>query len=98
MARPEPSPRKLRRAGSRRIADLVDRLRDFDELREVQPARFDHGSSNFVHFHYHADGRIIADVRISDRRFVAFDVSEESGQQEVLEAIAHHFESRRGGS
>ena len=90
------TPRKHRRAGLRRLADLLDELREFTELREPRPAEFEFESRPFLHFHYHADGTIIADVRLSKRRFIPFDVSEEAGQQEVLAAIERHLGSRRG--
>lgn len=91
------TPRKRRRAGLERIADLLDQLRGFSELREPRPAEFELDSQPFLHFHHRADGTIIADVRLSKRRFIPFDVSEEDGQREVLYAIEHHLESRRGG-
>lgn len=89
--------RNRRRAGLDRIADLLDQLRDLEELREPRPAEFELDSRPFLHFHYPADGTVVADVRLSKRRFVPFDVSEESGQQEVLAAVAEHLERRRGG-
>ena len=96
MAKSEKSPRLRRRAGFKRLANLLDELRDFSELREVRPAEFGYESQNFLHFHYRADGKIIADVRLSKRGFTPFDVSDEEGQQEVLAAIESHLESRRG--
>ncbi len=91
------TPRRRRRAGLKQLADLLDELREFSELREPRPAEFELESRPFLHFHYRADGTIVADVRLSNRRFIPFDVSEEAGQQEVLAAIERHLESRRGG-
>ena len=91
------TPRKRRRAGLKRLSDLLDELRGFSELREPRPAEFELEFRPFLHFHYRADGTIVADVRLSNRRFVPFDVSEEAGQQEVLAAIERYLESRSGG-
>jgi hypothetical protein len=66
-------------------------------LREPKPAQFEFESHPFLHFHHRPDGTIIADVRLSSRRFIPFDVSEEAGQREVLAAIESHLESRRDG-
>jgi hypothetical protein len=55
-----------------------------------------HGPS-FISTTARAYGMIIADVRLSERRFIPFDVSEESGQREVLDAIERNLESRHGG-
>ena len=57
------------------------------KLREGRPGTFRYGSRPFLHFHYHPDGKIVADVRLSDGAFTGFDVSEEAGQQEVLSVI-----------
>jgi hypothetical protein len=91
------APRESRRAGLNRIADFLDQLRGISELREPRRAEFELESQPFLHFHHRADGTIIADVRLSKRRFTSFDVSEEDGQQEALDAIEHHLEGRRGG-
>ncbi len=86
MAKSE-TPRSRRRAGLKRLASLLDELRALSELREGRPGTFRLGSRPFLHFHYHPDGTIVADVRLSNRGFTQFDVSEEGGQQEVLSAI-----------
>ncbi len=96
MATSQRSPSLRRRAGFKRLANLLDELREFSELREARPAEFDYESRNFLHFHYRADAEIIADVRFSNRRFTPFDVSDDVGQQEVLAAIERYLESRRG--
>ncbi len=96
MAKSETPPRR-RRAGLKRLANLLDELREFGELREPRLAEFEFQSRPFLHFHYRADGTIIADVRLSNRRFIPFDVSEDAGQHEVLAAIERYLESRRGG-
>ncbi len=96
MAKSETPPRR-RRAGLKRLANLLDELREFGELREPRPADFEFESRPFFHFHYGADGTIVADVRLSDRRFISFDVSEEAGQQEALAAVERYLESRRHG-
>ena len=90
-------PRKRRRAGLERIADFLDQLREFSELREPRPAEFELESRPFLHFHYHPDGTIVADVRLSKRRFLPFDVSEAAGQLEVLAEIERYLEGRRVG-
>ena len=91
MAKFETSPRLRRKAGLQRLAGLLDELRALSELREGRPGTFQRGSSPFLHFHYHSDGTIVADVRLSSRGFIPFDVSEEAGQQEVLSAIEQHL-------
>lgn len=91
------TPRERRRAGLKRIADLLDQLRGFRELREPRIAEFELDSQPFLHFHHRADGTILADVRLSKRRFIPFDVSEEDGRREVLYAIEQHLQSRHGG-
>ena len=95
MAKSETPPRR-RKAGLKRLANLLDELREFSELREPRPATFEYESRPFLHFHYRADGTIIADVRLSDRRFIPFYVSEEAGQQEVLAAVESYLESQCG--
>ena len=97
MAKSERSPRLRRKSGLKRVANLLDELREFSELREPRPAFFEYESRPFLHFHYRDDGTIIADVRLSNRRFVPFDVSEEAGQQEVVESIERYLEGHRGG-
>lgn len=96
MAKPETSPRLRRKSGVKRLANLLDELREFTELHEPRPAKFEYESRPFLHFHYRPDGTIIADVRLSKRRFIPFDVSEDAGQREALEAIERYLESRRG--
>ncbi len=81
-----------RKAGLERIAGLLDALRAFGELREGRPGNFQLGSKPFLHFHYHPDGTITGDVRLSGGGFTAFDVSDEDGQQEFLAVV----ESRLG--
>jgi hypothetical protein len=79
------SPKKLRRAGLKRIAPLLEQLRKLEGLRESRTAVFAVGSRPFLHFHYHRDGSIRADIKLSRREpFTPFDVSDEAGQQEVL--------------
>ena len=91
MAKRQTLPRLRHRAGLKRVAGLLDELRSFSELREEQPGTFRYGSVPFLHFHYHPDGRIQADVRLSRRRFTPFDVSEEAGQREVISAIDEYL-------
>ena len=87
MAKFESSPKLRRKAGLERIAGLLGELRALSELRERRPGNFAIGSRPFLHFHYHPDGKIVADVRLSDGGFTPFDVSDEGGQQEVLSVI-----------
>ncbi len=95
MAKSDRSPRLGRRSGRKRLANLLDELREFSELREPRLGTFEYESRPFLRFHYLADGTIIADVRLSKRRFIPFDVSEDAGQQEVLKAIERYLQSRR---
>ena len=92
MAGPGRSPRSRRRAGLERLTGLLDELRGFGELCEGRSGDFQHGSRPFLHFHFHPDGTIVADVRLSKRGFSAFDVTEEAGRQELLSAIEHYLE------
>jgi len=81
------SPRLRRKAGLKRIATLLEELRALSELREGRPGTFRLGSLPFLHFHYHPDGKIVADVRLSDGGFTHFDVSEEDEQPELISAV-----------
>ena len=96
MAKSGRSQRLRRKSGLKRVANLLDELREFNELLEPRPAFFEYESRPFLHFHYGDDGTIIADVRLSNRRFVPFDVSEEAGQQEVLKSIGRYLGRHRG--
>ena len=41
-----------------------------------------------LHFHYHPDATVTADIKLSKRDpFTPFDVSGEAGQQEVLAVV-----------
>jgi hypothetical protein len=91
LAEFETSPKRRRRAGLQRLAGLLSELRAFSELREGRPGTFQHGSRPFLHFHYHPDGTIVADIQLSKRGVTPFDVSEAAGQQEVLSAIEHYL-------
>ena len=91
MAERETSPRLRRRAGLEQLASLLDGLRSLSELREGRPGTFQHGSVPFLHFHYHPDGTIVADARLSKRGFTQFDVSEEVGQRDLLSAIERYL-------
>ena len=91
MAERETSPRLRRRAGLERLASLLDGLRALSELREGRPGTFRHGSVPFLHLHYHLDGTIVADARLSKRGFTQFDVSEEVGQRDLLSAIERYL-------
>jgi hypothetical protein len=81
------SARLRRRDGLKRIAPLLDELRALGGLRELRPGNFLHGSHPILHFHYPADGQIVADLRLPDGRVTRFDVSAEDGQQELLAVI-----------
>jgi hypothetical protein len=88
----EKSPKMRRRAGLERLTGLLEQLRSIDELNEGRPpGNFRHGSRAFLHFHYHPDGKIVADVRLSDGIFHPFDVSDEGGQYEVLSVVEDHL-------
>ncbi len=97
MAQFETSPKLRGKAGLKRLASLLAGL---SELSERQRGTFHHGPRPFLHFHYHPDGTIVADARLSRRGVTQFDVSEEAGQQEVLSAIEQYLYSaapRHGG-
>ena len=47
----------------------------------------DYRSRAFLHFHYHPDGKIVADVRASEGGFTRFDVSAAAGQKELFAEI-----------
>ena len=64
-------------------------------MREPRPAEFELESRPFLHFHCRASGTIIADIRLSNRRFIPFDVTADLGRQEVLAAIESYLENRR---
>ncbi len=87
MAEFRTSPKLRRKEGLKRLASFLDDLRGLGELREARPGEFRHGSHPFLHFHYHPDGKIVADVRLSNGGFTPFDVSDEAGQQEALLVI-----------
>ncbi len=87
MAEFNTSPRLRRKVGLKRIATLLEELRLLSELRERRPGTFRRGSRPFLHFHYHPDGKIVADVRLSDCGFTRFDVSEEGEQQELISTV-----------
>ena len=91
MAEFKTSPKLRRKAGLKRLAGLLDELGALNELREGRPGTFQHGSIPFLHFHYQPDGTIVADVRLSRRHITQFDVSEETGQQELLSAIEQYL-------
>jgi hypothetical protein len=98
VARFETSPKLRRRAGLRRLGPLLRELRALRELRERQPGAFHHGTGPFLHFHYHPDGSIIADVLLSRRGVTEFDVSDEAGQQELLSTIERYLNDQGGSS
>jgi hypothetical protein len=87
----ETSERLRRRAGLQRLAGLLHELRRFDGLRERRPGDFHMGSRSVLHFHYHADGTISADVRLSKHGVEHFDVSDAAGQYELLAAVEEHL-------
>ena len=87
MSKSKNSAKQNRRDGLRRLANLLEALRSISDLREVSPGTFMHGSHRLLHFHYHPNGQIVADVRGSDGQVERIDVSDEDGQQEVLSII-----------
>lgn len=91
-ARPRTAPALRREAGLRRLAGLLARLRGLETLREGRPGTFRLGGRAFLHFHYHPDGGIVADVRLSGNDFTRFDVSSEAGQDALLAAVRRHLE------
>ena len=72
MAEFKTSPRLRRKAGLKRIATLLEELRALNELREGQLGTFLRGPRPFLHFHYHPDGKIVADVHLSGGGFTRF--------------------------
>lgn len=87
MAEFETSKRLRRKAGLERLAGLLEELRALSDLTEGRPGVFQVGTRPLLHFHYHPDGKIVADVRLSDGGFTPFDVSDEAGQHDVLAVI-----------
>jgi hypothetical protein len=80
-----------RRAGLDRLAGLLNELRAFDELHEWRPGDFHLGSRPVLHFHYLADGTIVADARLARRGVEHFDMSDTAGQYELLAAVEQHL-------
>jgi hypothetical protein len=91
MADFETSERVRRRVGLQRLAGLLEGLRGFGQLRERRPGDFQIGARPVLHFHYHADGSIVADVRLSKDGIEHFDVSDTAGQYELLAAVEEHL-------
>jgi len=87
----ETSERVRRRVGLQRLAGLLEELRGFGQLRERRPGDFHIGTRPVLHFHYHADGSIVADVRLSKHGIEHFDVSDTAGQYELLAAVEEHL-------
>ena len=81
------SPKQCRRAGLQKLSGLLAELRAHRALGEGRPGTFTHRSRPFLHFHYHPDGRIVADVKISGSGITRFDVSEPTGQEDLLAAV-----------
>lgn len=67
------------------LTPLVDVLRDYEVLDELQPMVFHLHGRDFIHFHERPDG-LFADVLLSRGR-VRMPVSTESEQAELLERI-----------
>jgi hypothetical protein len=91
MADFETSERVRRRVGLQRLAGLLEELRRFGQLRERRPGDFQIGTRPVLHFHYHADGSIVTDVRLSKHGIEHFDVSDTAGQYELLAAVEEHL-------
>ena len=79
--------KQYRRAGLEKLSGLLAELRGLRALREERPGTFTHRSRPFLHFHYHPDDRIVADVKISPSGITCFDVSEPTGQEDLLAAV-----------
>jgi hypothetical protein len=82
-------------------------LRQLGALQEGRAGAFRYRSRDFLHFHFHPDGEIVADVRLSEktlagssgprrsqatRAVTRFDVSDEAGQGQLLSAIESFLE------
>ena len=78
-----PTIRKER--GLRKLSTLLAKLRAIDALSEVRPGNFQRKARAFLHFHYHPDGKLIADVRLSV--WEKFDVTTRKGQDKLITAI-----------
>lgn len=91
MAEFETSERVRRRQGLERLAWLLRELRAVEVLRERRPGDFHLGSRPVLHFHYNADGSIVADVRLAKHGVEHFDVSDVAGQYELLAAVEEHL-------
>ena len=79
------SPAIRKERGLRQLSTLLAQLRALDALSEVRPGNFQRKSRAFLHFHYHPDGTLIADVRFED--WERFDVTSRTGQDELIAAI-----------
>ena len=71
--------------GLKKLSTLLGELRAIDALSEVRPGNFQRNARAFLHFHYHPDGKLIADVRLSD--WEKFDVTSRKGQDKLITAI-----------
>ncbi len=78
---PWPDPRK-------RLAPLLEKLREIDALKESRPGIFRFKSKPFLHFH-----GTVADVRLSDAGFTKLDASTRAGQRALLRVIKEHIDS-----
>lgn len=91
MAEFETSERVRRLQGLQRLAGLLRELRAVEVLRERRAGDFHLGKRPVLHFHYHADGSIVADVRLKKHGVEHFDVSDAAGQYELLATVEEHL-------
>ncbi len=79
------APMVRKERGLKTLSTLLGKLRTIDALSEVRPGNFRRNARAFLHFHYHPDGKLIADVRFSD--WERFDVTSRKGQDKLITAI-----------
>ena len=79
------SPAIRKERGLRKLSTLLAELRTMDALSEIRPGNFQRKSRALLHFHYHPDGTLIADVRL--RHWERFDVTTRKGQDKLIAAI-----------
>lgn len=92
------SPMIRKQAGLKRLASLLEELRVIDVMKENRPGIFRLKSKAFLHFHYHPDGNIVAEVRMAGPDFVdigdgwtRFEVWARTGQLALIGAIREYL-------
>lgn len=94
--RTRPAVRKNK--GLVRLQNLLTQLDEISELRSQSPGIYQWRSGAFLHFHYHPNQEIVADVRVASAGFEDIDggwyrveVTKKAGQQALFKAILRHL-------